>query len=259
MPLILDRATGSKTDIVTKGHLHNRLAKAILNRPRGLDLACLMKIVEGLPSRLHALGRIIGGSKQVYGVSRFLEFGRQNLARLDGSDCKGDQGRRNIFVKESSRHRILAADSRRTKLHLRIHSAKQCREGLAPTIGLVAKLLKELLKSQVSRLIISACRYKLCHRIVDRGVRARVRIDAHIIGIQTPSHNACILGALTGKHGKKSRHCLCGGLLGLSAEGHQHRTRTDRAVKTLNQTSAACGLKISRHLAKIAVERCGKR
>ena len=249
---------GLEADLVTEGHLHDGLGKPVLHGPSGLDLPFPAEGMEGLPGLLDRLGGLVYGSEEVHGVACLLELGGQDLPCLDGSDGEGDQRGRNVLIQEGTRHGVLTADGGGAQLDLGIHGTQQSGEGLAPAGGLVLELLEELLEGQVSQLVVGTRGHQLGHGIVDGGMSTAVGVNAHGVGIQAPCHDAGLVGGLAGQSGQEGGHSLGGGLLGLAAEGHEHRARADGAVEALHKTSAGSGLEVSRHFAEIGIQGLGE-
>ena len=66
---------------------------------------------------------------------------------------------------EGARHGILAADGSHIQPQLGVQGPQQGREGLAPAQGLVPKLLKILLESEVGLAAVTAGGHQLGHRV----------------------------------------------------------------------------------------------
>ena len=156
---------GLEADGVAEGHLHHRLGHAAgLHRPGGLHLALAAQLVEGVPGSLQLP---IGGEagQQIHRVPRPLEFGRKHFPGLGGGDGEGDQRGGHVQIQEGARHGILAADGSHIQPQLGVHGPQQGREGLAPAQGLVPKLLKILLESEVGLAAVTAGGHQLGHRV----------------------------------------------------------------------------------------------
>ena len=177
-----------------------------------------MQGVEELPNVLHFLGVLAG--EDIDGMTGFLKLGGQHLACLDGGNGEGNQGRRNVQLQERAGHGVLAADSSGTQFQLRIQTAQQSGERLAPALRLGAQFLKELLKGQIGLFIICAGGHQLCHGGVHGIVGAGIGVDAGLVGIVPPGHDAGLIGLLTGQRGEQGGHALRGSTLRLAAEGH---------------------------------------
>ena len=254
VPQIVHTLTANEADVVSEGHLHHCFAQTVFYSPAGFDLTGHVQLVEALPCSLTAFSGGFSGAEHIYRMVCFLKFGSQHLILINGCDGKGNQRGRHIIVHERAGHGVLTADSGSPQLQLCIQCAKQCSKGLAPTGRLIAKSLKELLQGQINLFIVSTGCNQFRNATVDSGMRTGVGIHAHMVGIHAPGKYAALVGKLTGQGRQNRCHCLSGGTLGLTAERHQHRAGADRAVKALNQTSAAGGIQIRCHFTQTAVQ-----
>ena len=184
-------------------------------------------------------------------MPRRFKLRAQNFLSLDRRNGKGDQRGRDIAVQETAGHGILPADRGSAELKLRIECTEQRRERFAPTRGIIAQLFKEFLKTQISLAVISARRYQLRHGSIDGVMCTAIAVCRHGRGVEAPAHDAGIIAVLSGQNRKQRRHGLGGAALGFSAEGNEHASGPDAAVKALHQATAACAFQAGRHLPKV--------
>ena len=76
---------------------------------------------------------------------------------------EGDQGRRYIDLIEGTGHTVLTADRGKSKAKLRIVSAQESRERIAPALRVRTKLLEELLEGEADLTVIAANCHDLRH------------------------------------------------------------------------------------------------
>ena len=167
-----------------------------------------------------------------------LELGADDLICLHRADGEGDQRGRHILIHEGAGHGVLTADGGSTQLQLGIQCAEKGGKGLAPADRLGAQTLEELLEREVGLGVIGTGGNQLCHGGVDCAVSAVVGRGGQRLGIAAPSHQAALLGVLTGQHRQQRCHRLCGGTLTDTAVGHQEGACADGAVETLHETAA---------------------
>ena len=94
-------------------------------------------------------------------AARFLEFGRDHPIGVGRCDSKGNQRRRHIDIHKSTGHAVLSADGRDLQFRLSGQASQQRAERLAPSLRIVAKLFKILLKGKSDFSVIPAQRYDL--------------------------------------------------------------------------------------------------
>ena len=225
-----------KADVIAEGHLHHRLGNAAgIHRIGGLHLTGKAQAVEFLPGGLH--GIVAAAVEEVHRVSGFLEFPRNDFACLQGGDGERNQGGGHVLIEERAGHGVLAADGRGIQVELGIQRAKQCLEGLAPTLRLISQLLEELLQGQVSLFVVRTGGHDLGHGGNHRGLGSQIGVGTQQVGITAPGHDAGGVGVLTGQHRQLGGHGLSRGGLVLAAEGHEKTARADGSVEPLHKAS----------------------
>ena len=181
-------------------------------------------------------------------MPRFLEFGGEHLARFQRRNGEGDQRGRYVQIQEGAGHGVLTANSGSAQLQLRVHSAQQSGEGLAPALRLIAELFKELLEGEIGFFVVRTGGHQLGHRGVDRVVGPGVGVGAGLLRVAAPGHDAGLIRFLARQDGEYGGHSLCRGALCPATEGHEDGTGTDGAVKPLHKAAAGGAFQAGGHL-----------
>ena len=137
---------GGKADGIAEGHLHHRFRYAAgIHSPGGRNLPGLAQSVEPLPGVLQRFIAAVLNPEIVDGVTGLLKLIGDDFLCLQRRNGKGDHRRRHILVEEGAGHGVLAADGSGAQMQLGIQCTQQGLKGLAPALGLVSQLFKELL------------------------------------------------------------------------------------------------------------------
>ena len=139
----------------------------------------------------------------------------------------------NIF--KGSAHGILSAYCGNAKLCLSLQRAEQSRQRLAPAFFAV-RAFEILLEGQINVLKGSTRRHKLANRFDNGKIGAVIGAFFGYKRIISEGHERAVVCVLF-LHRNFLNHGLNGGELIFSAEGHEHRSRTDGGVKALGKTS----------------------
>ena len=167
-------------------------------------------------------------------IPRRLQLRRHDVAALCDIHREGHQRGRHIDVIESPRHAVLAADGRQPESDLRVISAQQRRERLAPAGGLQGHPTEILLESEADLRGVTAGSHDLRHGLHHRVHSAVIRTPGGQIRVEAIAHHGnSVRPAL--QHRELGHHGLGLRQLMLSAVRHQHAARADGSVEHLHQ------------------------
>ena len=240
----------SEADAVTECHLHDSFRNAAVGgRVSGCDLAVA-----------HELGDVIVecqqgfcGGQTVFTelglheddlMAGFLEFGGDDFIGIAGGDSEGNECRRNIEVFKRAGHGVLTADCRVAEGLLRTECTEQCRQRLAPTLGIAAGLFKIFLEGQVNVGLVRTSCDQLGNGFDDCEIGCMIGALHGDIGIVAPCHVGASLGVLL-FNGDQVDHCLVRGQLMLAAEGHHNGTGADGGVKALGKPPLGADVEVA--------------
>ena len=241
----------SKAHTGANGHLKDSLCHTAKGGSiRGFDLAAIHQrldlCVKGFER--FGFGKACfreGGFEPYNGIARFFKFRGNNLARGESGHSEGHQCGRNVNLLEATAHRVLTANCRHTKTHLRTVCTEQRRKRNAPTLGILAGFCEVFLEGQIYVFKGSACSNQLGNRFHNGKICAVIRCFFCDKGIIAPCHRRAILGdALKGgnavDHGLNRRKLL------LAAKRHQHRARADGAVEAFGKAALGANVEIGK-------------
>ncbi len=140
--------------MVAQRHLEDTLGNAaVCNAPYGDSLLLLDKLLNSPEYLLNAVEYrqavfVVFRRDVAYLAVRALEFRGNNILRLCGGNCKGNESRGNVDMLECAAHAVLAADGAAAHLKLCLICAEQCRKRLAPALGLALCSLEVFLECQ---------------------------------------------------------------------------------------------------------------
>ena len=248
----------TRANLIANSHLEQAFRHtAQTQRPRGNHLARANGGQNGIIIRGQRSGVVRVAGDKADGVPRFLEFGRNDLARLAGGNREGAERRRNVHLLERARHGVLAANRRDVQIQLRIQRAQQRRERLAPARRIRAHALEIFLEGQIRLLVVKARADQLRHALDDRQIAAlirRLRQDFRVHPVRHAGHG--IRHAMTNR--QLCNHRLVRGQLIFAAEGHQDRRRADGRIEPLAQALLGADIEVAKHIRQLLRHRIAR-